>query len=61
MESTPKHKFDDFKREDYDFSSTSPAVMAPRQTITFSLNGVEIKNDTEKLKFHSSYFRDALK
>jgi hypothetical protein len=34
--------------------------MAPKQIITFQLEGVIMKNDTERLKHHSSYFRDAL-
>lgn len=39
----------------------SPAVMAPKQIITFAINGEEIRNDTDKLKLHSKYFRDTLK
>lgn len=41
--------------------SNTPAVSAPKQIITFWIEGEEIKNDTEKLKLHSKYFRDTLK
>jgi len=43
MEKTPDGKHKTHKKYDSDNDSTPPAVMAPRQTITFTLDGIEIK------------------
>jgi len=43
MERTPDGKHETNKKYDSDYDSTPPAVMAPRQTITFTLDGSEIK------------------